>query len=369
MEEKKYKIIFKGDVVPGRDLETAKQNLAKLYHVDVNKVESLFSGKLFVLKEDVSLDEAQKHMFHLEEAGVVCEIEEMPMVLESQAAEPAEPSASEPEPEPEPPRPPERMEQVELPEPSEQLEQAVPGQVLEQEPPPTPTPPPMPQQQFTFRKAPRKTSSSLLLLFFIVVVVAAVIVIFKPFSTQKQITGPAVSPSESQSREPSPSPTTPERPAQRTAPALPSDLTEPYNEPNGYYSISLPAGYKSIPKPPGDQGQTEVSFMYADRAIVTISTTPRQTEWDSQQAMMQKVTAIQTGNDKDFSNYRINEYQPITISSLRGYEILLEMGDRVAHVYGLVSPTDIIFAIKIITFGQANHDILVSAVRESLVVY
>lgn len=232
-----------------------------------------------------------------------------------------------------------------------------------------PTPPPMPQQQFTFRKAPRKTSSSLLILFFIVVVVTAVIVIFNPFSTQKQITGPAVSPSEPQSREPSPSPTTPERPAQRTAPALSSDLTEPYNEPNGYYSISLPAGYKSIPKPLGDQGQTEVSFMYADRAIVTISTVPRQTEWDPQQAMMQKVTAIQTGNDRYFSNYRINEYQLVTISSLRGYEILLEMGDRVAHVYGLVSPTDIIFTIKIITFGQANHDILVSAVQENLVVY
>jgi hypothetical protein len=227
----------------------------------------------------------------------------------------------------------------------------------------------MPRQQFTFRKAPRKTSSSLLILFFIVVVVTAVIVIFKPFSTQEQITGPAVSSPEPRARKSSPPPTTPERPAQRTFSSLSSDLTEPYNEPNGNYSISLPAGYKAIPKPPGNQGETEVSFMFADRAIVTISTIPRQAVWDPQQAMMQKVTAIQTGNDRYFSNYRINEYQLATISGLGGYEILLEMGDRVAHVYGLVSPTDIIFTIKIIAFGQDNHDILVSAVLENLVVY
>jgi hypothetical protein len=514
MEEKTYRIIFRGNVVPGRDLETAKQNLAHLYHVDVKQVESLFSGKMFVLKENISLDEAQKHMFHFEEAGVVCEIEEMPMVLENQVVEPTGPFAYKPEPEqpeptppqerleqveqpeppeplrpperleqvepteqsepieplelheqvvqpeptppqerleqveqpetPEPPRPPERLEQVEpteqsepieplelheqvvQPEPTppqerleqveqpetpepprpperleqvepteqsepieplelheqvaqpeslqppkrlEQVEQSVPGQALEQQAPSMPTPPPIPQQDFTFRKAPRKTSSPLLLLFFIVIVVTIVIVVIKPFSTQEQITSPAVSPSEPQSREPSPSPTTPEQPAQRTTPALSSDLTESYNEPNGYYSISLPAGYKPIPKPPGDQGETEVSFMYADKAIVTISTTPKQMEWDSQQAMMQKVTAIQTGNDRLFSNYRINEYQLITIRSLRGYEILLEMGDRVAHVYELLSPTDIIFTIKIIAFGQSNLDILVSAVRENLVVY
>ena len=58
MKEQKYRIIFKGEVLPDTNLETVKQKLAAFYKDDIKQAKPLFSGKRYVLKENTTLDYA-----------------------------------------------------------------------------------------------------------------------------------------------------------------------------------------------------------------------------------------------------------------------------------------------------------------------
>jgi hypothetical protein len=77
MKEKKFRIIFKGEILPNANLEEVKQKLAAFYKVDIKEIESLFSGKNFVLKENATLDAAMEYMYQLEQAGALCQLDEM----------------------------------------------------------------------------------------------------------------------------------------------------------------------------------------------------------------------------------------------------------------------------------------------------
>ncbi len=74
MGENLYTIVFNGEIIPGKSPETVKQNLSAFYKVDLNKIESLFSGKTFVLKKSVTLDFAQSYMLKFEEMGAICSL-------------------------------------------------------------------------------------------------------------------------------------------------------------------------------------------------------------------------------------------------------------------------------------------------------
>lgn len=74
MGENLYTIVFKGEIIPGKSLEAVKQNLSAFYNVDLNKIESLFSGKTFVLKKSVTLDFAQSYMLKFEDMGAICSL-------------------------------------------------------------------------------------------------------------------------------------------------------------------------------------------------------------------------------------------------------------------------------------------------------
>jgi len=118
MEDQKYRLLFKGDIVPGFELDRVKRNLANMYQVDLPKIETLFSGKVFVVQENVTLDNAQKFMFDLEYAGAVCEIEKMPA-----------PAAT-----PQPAPPPPQKQQTAKPEVKPEIKQET-KPVIEPEPP------------------------------------------------------------------------------------------------------------------------------------------------------------------------------------------------------------------------------------------
>jgi hypothetical protein len=420
MAEKKFKIIFKGETIPDMDLARIKQNLAILFKVDVKQIEPLFTGKSIVLKDNVNLDFAQKYMFQMEEAGAICEIAEM------ETAPPPPPPAAAMPPEPAPPaQPPKAAPPQTPPQPAKQVQQAPAAPPAQKPQPPKPTqsapprqtpppqtpppqtsppqspPPPPPLEpepepepeapemdfgnlapaevpsqqsrlsgdqarQFNF-KQPKKKSGILVVLSFIVVISTVLFIIFNPFSGSDSV----------EYRRPAPSPDaeTPVKQETRPKPPAPEEsrtlesggLTETYNDPNGFFSISLPQGYTVTEK--STEQKSLASFIYPDKALVKISASPRQAEWDPHQAMMQHVAAIQGGQDRDFANYSIQEHQPVNIVGLNGYEILLEMGDRIGHVYGVLAASDVIITISIITFGQENHDIIDLAVQENLIVY
>ena len=78
MEEQKFKIVFKGEIIPNANLEEVKKKLAAFYKVDASRVGSLFSGKRFVFKENISLDLARKYAAEFEEKiGARCTILQM----------------------------------------------------------------------------------------------------------------------------------------------------------------------------------------------------------------------------------------------------------------------------------------------------
>lgn len=69
MDEPRYKIVFDGTLMPQTPLETAKENLARLFKSDLARIEALFSGQLVVLKRDLSEGEADKYLQALHNAG------------------------------------------------------------------------------------------------------------------------------------------------------------------------------------------------------------------------------------------------------------------------------------------------------------
>jgi len=73
--EKKYRLVFFGELNEGVDIETAKENLAALLRRDVASLERYFNGERLVLKNDLDYDKALKIKGILEQKGVVCHIE------------------------------------------------------------------------------------------------------------------------------------------------------------------------------------------------------------------------------------------------------------------------------------------------------
>lgn len=69
MADEKFDLIFRGELVPGADLAQVKQNLSRLFKMDLARVELLFSGKPVVLKRGMDLDAAGKYRVAIKKAG------------------------------------------------------------------------------------------------------------------------------------------------------------------------------------------------------------------------------------------------------------------------------------------------------------
>jgi glutaredoxin len=75
--ENRYKILFSGKVAKGRDPYEVKRNLKSLFKVGDSKIEQLFSGKVFVIKDSVDYESAMKYQMAFETAGAVCKVKEI----------------------------------------------------------------------------------------------------------------------------------------------------------------------------------------------------------------------------------------------------------------------------------------------------
>ena len=64
-------VIFRGDIVLGKNLVDVKQKLAQLFKVDDARIERLFTGKPVPLKANTSLAQAKKYQAILNQAGIV----------------------------------------------------------------------------------------------------------------------------------------------------------------------------------------------------------------------------------------------------------------------------------------------------------
>lgn len=69
-----YSVIFRGDIVLGKNLVDVKQKLAQLFKVDDARIERLFTGKPVPLKANTSLTQAKKYQAILNQVGIVTSV-------------------------------------------------------------------------------------------------------------------------------------------------------------------------------------------------------------------------------------------------------------------------------------------------------
>lgn len=66
-----YEIAFAGQVVPGAALEQVKENLARLFQADAQRIALLFSGRRIVIKSNLDAAGAEKYRATMERAGAL----------------------------------------------------------------------------------------------------------------------------------------------------------------------------------------------------------------------------------------------------------------------------------------------------------
>jgi hypothetical protein len=74
MSDERYEIAFSGQIADGADLEQVKQNVARVFKADDQRLAQLFSGKRVLIKREVDALTMAKYRGAFEKAGAVCEI-------------------------------------------------------------------------------------------------------------------------------------------------------------------------------------------------------------------------------------------------------------------------------------------------------
>ena len=69
-----FAVVFSGRIANGASVEQVKGNVAKLFKVEVAKVERLFSGARVAIKKGLDEATAKKYQMALARAGAICEV-------------------------------------------------------------------------------------------------------------------------------------------------------------------------------------------------------------------------------------------------------------------------------------------------------
>lgn len=92
-----YEIAFAGQLVPGAQLPQVKENLARLFQADAQRIELLFSGRRMVIKSGLDAAGAEKYRATLERAGAVAMVQALDLPVEEvELAPPPVPAATVP---------------------------------------------------------------------------------------------------------------------------------------------------------------------------------------------------------------------------------------------------------------------------------
>lgn len=71
MTQPRFKVVFNGELMPDVELETAKDNLARLFKSDRARINTLFSGGPIAIKRDLQENEADQYLAALQRAGAL----------------------------------------------------------------------------------------------------------------------------------------------------------------------------------------------------------------------------------------------------------------------------------------------------------
>ncbi|MFC1823352.1 hypothetical protein ACFL9T_11640 [Thermodesulfobacteriota bacterium] len=75
MNDIRYRVIFKGEVAVGVDIDEVKRKLATTLKIDSDKIDKMFSGGRTILKKNSTLDVCEKTKSVFEKTGAICHIE------------------------------------------------------------------------------------------------------------------------------------------------------------------------------------------------------------------------------------------------------------------------------------------------------
>ncbi len=103
MPDPRFDIFFRGQIMEGRDPSSVKDEIAKLFKADADKVARLFSGKPICIKSAVDQETAARYRDAIRNAGALVEIRPAAQTLKEGAPEPAAVAASDQAPPAEPP--------------------------------------------------------------------------------------------------------------------------------------------------------------------------------------------------------------------------------------------------------------------------
>jgi hypothetical protein len=148
---------------------------------------------------------------------------------------------------------------------------------------------------------------------------------------------------------------------------LKSPIRIPFQEPNGYYRVSLPGKYAIIKKYSG--WRSEITFSYTRNNNVAIVAEPMTRKWDPIGEMGKRLEILRSGRDEVLSGYEVIRYSPVSITNASGYEIKLKSDDFLAHTYVMVSQVGIGLSVSVITSGKDRQyilDTLIDAIHEGL---
>ncbi len=78
----RYEIAFAGQLVPGAQVEQVKENVARLFQADAQRIALLFSGRRIVIKSNLDAAGAEKYRATLERAGAVAIVQALDAQIE-----------------------------------------------------------------------------------------------------------------------------------------------------------------------------------------------------------------------------------------------------------------------------------------------
>ena len=130
----------------------------------------------------------------------------------------------------------------------------------------------------------------------------------------------------------------------------------PYQEPSGYYQLSLPGRYTVIPHYDGDR--SEITFSYAKDMRMTIGVYPDNRRWDPEREMRLRLENLRRGEDEMFADFEVSGYDLVSIADASGYVIDLEKEAVLLREYSLMSSFALRFSILIVTSGSDRHFIM-----------
>ncbi len=134
-----FDIYFLGETLPDADPAGVRSGVARLFKVQEDAVERLFSGKPLKIKQAVDIDTAGRYRAAFREVGALIQI--VPAGSPAPAAKAAEPG---PRPTPRAAQPADALPEAEAPAPADRagpgsdMDLAAPGATIDETPPPPP---------------------------------------------------------------------------------------------------------------------------------------------------------------------------------------------------------------------------------------